>query len=61
MPTIKYFYYYMLYSSNLSYHLVCNLTNYLIIMLVIIINININNKRDSLPEFRLIPMELPTD
>jgi hypothetical protein len=51
----------MLYSSNLSYHLVCNLTNYLIIMLVIIINININNKRDSLPEFRLIPMELPTD
>jgi len=49
----------MLYSSNLSYHLVCNLTNYLTIMLVIIININ--NKRDSLPEFRLIPTELPTD
>jgi len=60
LPTIKYFYYYMSYSSNLSYHLVCNLTNYLIIMLVI--NININIKRDSLPEFRLIcPTKLPTD
>ena len=49
----------MLYGSNLSYHLVCNLTNYLIIMLVI--NNNNNKKKDSLPEIHLIQTELLTN